>query len=84
MSNSTASSCSSDSWSETESSYESSEYYTANSGESDSEFLPHDDNIEPLASPEEIAQYEQIVAEEEHNENIWQQRFNAEIEVASW
>ena len=84
MSNSTASSCSSDSWSETESSCESSEYYTANSGESDSEFLPQDDNIEPLASPEEIAQYEQIVAEEEHNDSIWQQRFNAEIEVASW
>ena len=56
----------------------------ANSGESDSEFLPHDDNIEPLALPGEIAQYEQIVPEEEHTDNIWQQRFNAEIEVASW
>ena len=84
MSNSAASSCSSDSWSETESLCESLEYYTAISGESDSEFLPYDDNIEPLASPEEIAQYEQIVAEEEQNASIWQQRFNAEIEVASW
>ena len=46
--------------------------------------LPYDDNIEPLASPKEIAQYEQAVAEEQHNENILQWRFNAEIEVASW
>ena len=84
MSNLTESSCSSDSWSETESSCDSSEYFTANSGESESEFLPYDDNIEPLASPEEIAQYEQVVAEEQHNENVLQQRFNAEIEVASW
>ena len=84
MSNSASSSCSSDSWSETESSYDSSEYFTANSGESDSDILPYDDNIEPLASLDEIAQYEQIVAEEEHNENVWQQRFNAEIAVSSW
>ena len=47
MSNSAeCSRCSSDSWSEIESSSELSEYYTAISGESDSEFLPHDDNIE--------------------------------------
>ena len=44
----------------------------------------YDDDIEPLASPEEIAQYEQIVAEEEHNdEHIWQQCFNSEVTVAS-
>ena len=84
MSNLVESSCSSDSWSETEPSCDSSEYFTANSGESESEVLPYDDNIEPLASPEEIAQYEQAVAEEQHNENILQRRFNAEIEVASW
>ena len=87
MSDLAASSCSSDSWSETESSYASSEYVTANSDlsdESNSEFLPYDDDIEPLASPEEIAQYEQNVAEEERNANLWQQRFNAEVEVTSW
>ena len=84
MSNSSASSCSSDWWSETESLCESSEYVTANSGESESEILPYDDNIEPLACPEEIAQYEQRVAKEDHNEHVLQQRFNAEIEVASW
>ncbi len=82
MSNLTESSCSSDSWSETESSCDSLEYFTANSGES--EFLPYDDNIESLASPEEIAQYEQVVAEEQHNENVLKKRFNVEIEVASW
>ena len=84
MLNSTESSCSSDSWSETESSCESSECIRANSGESDSEFLLYDENFEPLASPEEIAQYEQVVAEEEHNTNIWKQRFNAEIEIPLW
>ena len=46
--------------------------------------LPYDDNIEPLASPEEIGQYEQSEAEEDHNEHVIQQRFNADIEIASW
>ncbi len=69
MSNLTESSCSSDSWSETESSCDSSEYFQANLNQN---FLPYDDNIEPLASPEEIAQYEQVVAEEQHNENVLQ------------
>ena len=66
-----------------QSSCDSSEYFTANSGKSESEVLPYDDNIEPLASSEEIVQYEQAVADEQRNESILQWRFNAEIEVAS-
>ena len=58
MSVSSTSSRSSVSWSETKSSEGSTVYLTANSEESDSEFRPYDDNIEPLASAEEIAEYE--------------------------
>ena len=59
-------------------------YVMATLCESDLEILPYDDNVEPLASPDEIARYEQSVAEKDHNENVLQQRFIAEIEVASW
>ena len=65
MSVSSASSYSSVSWSETESSCGSSVYHTANSEESESEFQPYDDNVEPLASAESIAQYEETLAQEE-------------------
>ena len=35
---------------------------TASSGESDTEILPFDDSVEPLALPEEIAEYNEAVA----------------------
>ena len=58
MSVSSTSSHSSVSWSETKSSEGSSVYLTANSEEPDSEFRPYDKNVEPLASAEEIVEYE--------------------------
>ena len=60
---------------------ESSRYSTA---ESEIEFSPFDDNIEPLASPEEIAEYEQAVTEEEHVANILQNRIDVTVDVGSW
>ena len=69
---------------DTDSSVTSSVYMTANSGESDTEILPFDDNVEPLASPEEIAEYEEVVAEEQQLEDMLEDRFNGLVDIASW
>ena len=72
----------SDSW------VESSVYSTANSEflrESDAEmFLPFDDSVEPLASPEEIAEYEEVVTAEQHWEDTLRSRFERQVDLASW
>ena len=70
--------------SDTDSFIDSSVYITANSDESDSEILPFDDNVEPLASPEEIAQYEEAVAEEQQLEDMLESRFDGRVDIASW
>ena len=57
--------------SDTDSSVLSSVYMTASSGESDTEISPFDDNVEPLASPEEIAEYNEAVAEEQQLKDIY-------------
>jgi hypothetical protein len=52
--------------------------------------LPFDDTIlllpEPLASPEEVAEYEvdAAVAEDEQLENMLQNRFEGHVDVSSW
>ena len=69
---------------DTDSSVTSSVYMTANSGESDTEILPFDDNVEPLASAEEIAEYEEVVAEEQQLEDMLEDRFNGRVDIASW
>ena len=74
----------SESSSDTDSSVNSSVYMTANSGESDNEFSPFDDTIELLASPEEVAEYEEAAAEEEHLANMLQDRFECHVDVSSW
>ena len=84
MSVSSTSSSLSESSSETNSSVVSSDYMTANSGESSSEISPFDENIEPLASAEEVAEYEASVAEEQQVENMLQDRFDARVDVNSW
>ena len=61
--------------SDSDCSEESSCYLTANSGDSEPEFSPFDDTIEPLASAEEIAQYEDSIAREEELENTLQGLF---------
>ncbi|XP_046852483.1 uncharacterized protein LOC124445766 [Xenia sp. Carnegie-2017] len=84
MSNSSRSSSLSESSIETNASISSSEFVTANSNESNSEILPFVDNIEPLASPDEIAEYEATVAEERRVEDMLQDRFDARVDVTSW
>ena len=84
MSISSRSSNVSESSSDTDSSVNSSVYMTANSGESDNEFSPFDDTIEPLASPEEVAEYEKAAAEEEQLANMLQDRFEGHVDVSSW
>ncbi|XP_046852960.1 uncharacterized protein LOC124446177 [Xenia sp. Carnegie-2017] len=84
MSNSSRSSSLSESSIETNASISSSEFMTANSDESNSEILPFADNIEPLASPDEIAEYEAAVAEEQQVEDMLQDRFDARVDVTSW
>ncbi|XP_046860762.1 uncharacterized protein LOC124453990 [Xenia sp. Carnegie-2017] len=84
MPNSSRSSSLSESSIETNASISSSEFMTANSDESNSEILPFADNIEPLASPDEIAEYEAAVAEERQVEDMLQDRFDARVDVTSW
>ncbi|XP_028419305.1 uncharacterized protein LOC114545162 [Dendronephthya gigantea] len=78
----------SESLTESDSSVESSVYSTANSGlsrDSNAEvFVPFDDSVEPLASPEEVAEYEEAVAVEQQLENTLQIRFEAQVDVTSW
>jgi hypothetical protein len=69
--------------SDSDCSEESSCYFTANSGDSESEFSPFDDTIEPLASAEEIAQYEEDTPREEEFENTLQGRFEGRVNVSS-
>ena len=56
---------------------------TPNSGKSDTEILPFDD-VEPHPSPEEIAEYEEVVAEEQQLEDMLEDRFNGRVDIASW
>ena len=70
--------------SDTDSSVLSSVYMTASSGESNTEILPFDDNVEPLASPEEIAEYNEAVAEEQQLEDMLEDRLNGRVDITSW
>ena len=58
-------------------------YLTASSGDSEPEFSLFDDTIEPLASAEEFAQYEDSVAREEELENTLQACFESRVNVSS-
>ena len=77
-------SCSSDLSSESECSLDSSEYVSAVEENSISEFLPYDDNVEPIATEEEIERYEEEVAREEQENGELMSRFSGEIGVNSW
>ena len=83
MSDSSQSSSNSMSSPDSNCSEQSSCYLTANSGDFETEFSPFDDTIEPLASAEEIAQYEDSIAREEELENTLQARFEGRVNVSS-
>ena len=63
--------------SDSDCSEESSCYLMANSSDSEPEFSP-------LASAEEIAQYEDSIARKEELENALQARFEGRVNVSSW
>lgn len=50
----------------------------------DGAYMPYDPTIEPLATPEQAAAYEQARLEEEEEEHELNSRFSGEKEVQSW
>ena len=48
------------------------------------DFLPYDENLEPMANEEEAAAYVEQVAREEEEEEILWSRFSGEDGVESW
>ena len=51
---------------------------------SDGEFIPYDENLEPVATKEEAAAYEQNFAREEEECDMYQHRFAGEVETNTW
>ena len=48
------------------------------------DLLPYDENIEPIATKKEAAEYqEQVAQEEEEDEMLWS-RFSGEEDVENW
>jgi len=77
MSSSSDSSSSSSSRSEAEESFD--EDIVEFSG-----IVPYDEDLEPLATPEEAAEHEARMAEEAEIERQYQARFTREVELATW
>ena len=48
------------------------------------DFLPYDENIEPIATEQEAAEYREQVAQEEDEEEILWSRFSGEEDVQNW
>ena len=46
--------------------------------------VPYDEDLEPLATPEEAAEQEARMAEEAEMERQYQARFTREVELATW
>ena len=46
--------------------------------------VPYDEDLEPLATPEEAAEHETRMAEEAEMERQYQARFTREVELATW
>ena len=75
---------------------EMSDYSGESSGEQSSEasedsfvsaggdFLPYDENVEPIATEQEAAEYHEQVAQEEEEEEILWSRFSGEEDVQNW
>ena len=48
------------------------------------DFLPYDENVEPIATEQEAAKYREQVAQEEEEEEILWSRFSGEEDVRNW
>ena len=46
--------------------------------------VPYDEDLEPLATPEEAAEHEARMAEEAEIERLYQAGFTQEVELATW
>ena len=46
------------------------------------EFIPYDENLEPVATQEAAAYEQNVACEEEHD--MYQRRFAGEVETSSW
>ena len=46
--------------------------------------VPYDEDLEPLATPNEAAEHEARMAEEAEIERQYQARFTREVELATW
>ena len=46
--------------------------------------VPYDEDLEPLATPEEAAEHKARMAEEAEMERQYQARFTREVELATW
>jgi len=48
------------------------------------EFIPYDENLEPVATQEEAAAYDENFAREEEEHAMYQRRFAGEVETNTW
>ena len=48
------------------------------------DFLPYDQTLEPIATEEEAAEYDEQIAQEEEEEEILWSRFSGEEDVENW
>ena len=46
--------------------------------------VPYDEDLEPLATPQEVAEHEARMTEEAKIERLYQARFTQEVELAAW
>ena len=47
------------------------------------DFLPYDENIEPIATEEEAAEYQEQIPKKKEDEMLWS-RFSGEEDVENW
>ena len=46
--------------------------------------VPYDEDLEPLATPQEAEEYEAKMTEEAKIERLYHARFTQEVELATW
>ena len=47
-------------------------------------FIPYDENLEPMATDQEAAEYNARVAQETAEEELLQERFTRAMDVSTW
>ena len=57
---------------------------TSDIEDSGANFIPYDEDLEPIATLEEATAYEENLALEEEQELKFQRRFAGEVDVSTW